>query len=339
MTIEPVTVNCPADVWTKVADGVSAVLLHRKSTMPGGYLWTYRLAGNPAPTDASEGVVAFDEGDTKNFQTELPVDIYIRPLRQAGIVRVDVGLGGIGNLVDVLVRDADAPPIILPLVSAIADTTLTNAVAVDDKTFDVDSTTGIIVGVHLRIITLSGFYDGEVVALVGSTVEVDSPLDAAFLAGSQVTISSMEMAVDGSVTPVEFVLRTGGPSIAATGDITRIMMSCRTATPVNLSLFGDLPRLRNGIILRKINGDIDNVFNAKSNQDLVLLAHDWQPTAAINPAQGADGFSWRLTFAGQDKLGVALRVGPDGNLIVIVQDDLSGLLSLNMLVEGHLEIP
>jgi len=35
-------------------------------------------------------------------------------------------------------------------------------------------------------------------------------------------------------------------------------------------------------------------------------------------------------------MGVTVRIGPDDDLQVLIQDDLSSLISLEMIVEGHL---
>ena len=88
-------------------------------------------------------------------------------------------------------------------------------------------------------------------------------------------------------------------------------------------------------MFRHTNGTKQNVWVARSNRDLAVLAYDWTPYTASNLAQGIDGFSWRLTFGGQEKLGVALRVGQDDNLELIVQDDLRVLTNLCIMLEGH----
>lgn len=63
--------------------------------------------------------------------------------------------------------------------------------------------------------------------------------------------------------------------------------------------------------------------------------YDFTVYEASNPSQGIDGFCGRLTFGGQSKLGVVLRVGPDENLQLIVQDDLSYLVDFEIMLEGH----
>ena len=55
--------------------------------------------------------------------------------------------------------------------------------------------------------------------------------------------------------------------------------------------------------------------------------------------QGANGFIARLTFAGQDKMGVAIRLAINEDMEIIVQDDLSSLLKLTVVAEGSIVQP
>ena len=65
------------------------------------------------------------------------------------------------------------------------------------------------------------------------------------------------------------------------------------------------------------------------------MGYDWTPYLATNPQQGQDGFLFRLTFAGMNKLGVAIRLNPGEDLQFLVQDDLSGITVLEVTAEGH----
>ena len=143
------------------------------------------------------------------------------------------------------------------------------------------------------------------------------------------------MAVNGSVTPVVFKHRLGTPSTPSETDITRMIITCTATSTIDLSKFGDLPALIRGIVFRKVNGSKENIFNAKTNADIANIMYDFTVYDSSNPAQGLDGFTARLTFAGQSKLGVSLRVAQDENLEMLIQDDLTGLDSLSVILEGH----
>jgi len=244
---------------------------------------------------------------------------------------------------DVFIQDQASSPLILPLAQELGSNTLAIAAVLDEYTIQVTSSAGMTVGNHIRIINpaTDRFYAGTIRVIATNVITLDSPLDFAFPAGSQVTWSNINLAVNGSVTPVHFHLRTGTPSIPSSVDITRVTLVCECASAVDLSKFGDLTALSKGIVFRKYNGETGetkNIFNVKANKDLVALAYDWTPFVASNPALGVDGFSWRLTFNGQEKMGIVLRVFQDGQLGMIVQDDLSGLTSLMCIVEGHIVV-
>lgn len=239
--------------------------------------------------------------------------------------------------VPVNLQDQTSQSIIVPFVNKLSDTSLTADTVIDAYTVSVVSVTNMSVGDHIRIINAAAdkFYFGTILAINALVVTVDTPLDFVYVSGSNVTGSNINMAVNGSVTPVTFCLRTGSPSIPSEVDITRFVLQCQAESAVDLNKFGDLAALTNGLVLRRVNGEISNILNVKSNAELSGIAYDWQPYTASNPAQAVDGFACRLTFAGQNKIGVVIRIGQDENLEFIVQDDLTGLTSLIITAEGH----
>jgi len=241
------------------------------------------------------------------------------------------------NVVDVKIQDQTTPMIILPVVLENTRTTLAVEAVQNDNTITVVDSTGFVVGHHLRIVDPSSdrFYYGTILDININVITLDTPLDFEYVLGSQVVDAITNMAVDGSVTPVVFKHRLGVPSTPSDTDITRIIISCEADSPIDLNKFGDLPILTNGLVFRKTNLSNENIFNVKSNSDIANITYDFTVYAASNPAQGIDGFVTRLTFAGQNKLGVAIRIGQDDNLEVIVQDDLTGLVRLTMIAEGH----
>lgn len=87
---DPVLIDCPADIWTKVATNVTIGQIHRKSTKPNGYLQTYRLTGGTAPTDVEEGVPVFGGGSQAEISAAAAIDVYIQPMGSAGKVRTDL---------------------------------------------------------------------------------------------------------------------------------------------------------------------------------------------------------------------------------------------------------
>lgn len=239
---------------------------------------------------------------------------------------------------DTYIQDQHTDVVILPLAQQLGVGTITSIAVEDTYTVTVDNTANADVGTHIRIIdsTDDRYFFGEILTINGLTITVDTPFDFDYPSGSEVTYSNINLAVDGSVTPAHFHLRTGGPSIPSALDITRMIMVCECSSAVDLNKFGNITNgLDKGLVLRQMNGTINNIWNVKKNRDLISLGYDWTTFDASNPAQGIYGFSWRLTFAGQSKMGVTLRISQDGQLGIIVQDDLSSLTNLKCVVEGH----
>ena len=239
---------------------------------------------------------------------------------------------------DVNIQDQTTDPIIVNFNRIDASTTLKDTVAIGDTSIVLTSATGADVGDYLIIFNpdLLRFYKGIILSIDTDTMFLDTPLDVAYPAGSFVDLTTTNMAVDGSVTTQIFGVRGVSPSpIGIAVDITRIIVQCQTATAVDLSKFGDLAALTNGLVLRKRDGRYFNIFNIKTNGELAALGYDWTPYLATNPQQGQDGFLFRLTFAGMNKLGVAIRLRPGEDLQFLVQDDLSGITVLEITAEGH----
>lgn len=218
-------------------------------------------------------------------------------------------------------------------------TTLASNVSVGDLEIEVTSAASISVGNYLGLFTgVSGegnFYFGEVLAVVSTTITLDSPVDFAYRETDPVLSSTREMNVNGAVTPQAFRLQGGGIGSPMTVNINRLLMGCIADSAVDLSKFGDLAALTNGVVLKRGNSNIVNIFNVKTNFDLSLLAYDWTPFVATNPSQGVDGFVWRYTFGGPDKHDTIIELSPGEYLEILIQDDLSGLTQLRVIGAGR----
>lgn len=241
----------------------------------------------------------------------------------------------------VTVQDQTTPSVFILFNQVEVTTTLAVAAVVDDMSITVASAVGINVGSYIGLFntTTDRFYVGTVVALPGGNVlDMDTPIDSSFEIGDVVGSGINNLAVDGTITQT-FTVRGADPGIDVTVDITRIIFQCITDTAVDLSKFGDIVGgLVNGLVLRRVDGTTQNIFNVKTNGDIANIMYDWQPFAADNPVQGVDGFSARLTFAGQSKIGVALRLGPGEDLEFLVQDDLTQIATLKIMAEGHVAL-
>ena len=238
------------------------------------------------------------------------------------------------EIVDRMTIGNTSDTVILPLTELKATTTLAVDASYESRTVELTDSTGFAAGQCLRIIdpTIDRYYCGRIVSMLANNVTIDTPLDANYTSGAQVITANGNMAVDGSVTPVTFKLRHGDPSVSKKFHITRIIFNCITAGAVDLNKFADQTVLTNGLMLRTVNGHTKNNFTLKSNLDIAGLAYDFDVYTASNPSQGVNGFACRFTFL---NLETRLDVETDGNIEVIVQDDLTGITTFRITAEGH----
>lgn len=183
------------------------------------------------------------------------------------------------------------------------------------------------------------FYQAEILSHAANGVNwdvtLDTPLDFAFTTAGGCALSNKNMAVNGSVTPVEFVFSAAGVTAGTEFDITRVIFHITDNVAMDSGTFGGVPKLDNGVVLRVENSITKNIFNAKSNGDFADHAYDieFDPKA---PA-GEYSFRCRKTFAGQSKSGVTIRLATNTSdqLVLIVQDDLTDLTDFHVVVNGH----
>jgi hypothetical protein len=241
---------------------------------------------------------------------------------------------------DVSVQDQYTDPIIVKFNRIDQSTVLAENTSVDSTYIIVDDPTGASAGEYIIIYNpdLARFSKFNILSVSTDTLFIDSPMDVNYPLGSFVDITTTNMAVDASGSIQTFGLRGTSPSpIGITLDVTRIIVHCQTSTAVDLSKFGDISGgLTNGLLLRKRDGRYFNIFNVKTNGELANLAYDFDAQTATNPAQGQDGFVCRLTFAGQNKMGVTIRLEPGEDIEFILSEDYSDLVVLEVIAEGHI---
>ncbi len=173
-------------------------------------------------------------------------------------------------------------------------------------------------------------FQAIVMSVAGDVITVDRPIDHAFsAAGTLGRTITTNMAVDGSATEQIFTVRAG----QTPRDITRFIVTMLSSSSMDDGLFGDLPALARGFVLRIIDGYQETIFNFKKNLDIKQFCYDVNYSARA-PA-GQTGLVARITFAGPDKHGIGLRIAGTDAIQWVVQDDLTGLNELKVAAEGH----
>jgi hypothetical protein len=220
-----------------------------------------------------------------------------------------------------------------------APTTVAVATVIDDLTVELASAAGCTIGDYFGMFNADDrndnrFYHGEILNIATNVITLDTPIDFAFKVGNTAACFTRELNVNGNVTPQTFAVQVGEHADQSI-DINRLIVHMETDSTVSLAKFGDLTKLVKGVVLRRVDGTTNNIWNIKTNGEMKNLCFDWSPTLATNPADNVDGASFRYSFNGQDKHGVAVRLFPGDELQLIIQDDLTGLTQFRVIAEGH----
>ena len=253
--------------------------------------------------------------------------------RSVPIERSNRGAEGVA----VYVQDQTTGILDLPFSRGIAEQTLSLDTAVGAYSVTLTSAASVSVGDILEIsddANGSYFMQAQVLSKASNTVTIDTPVNRVYeTASTTVLISSREMNVDGSSTPVVFSI---SPLAVQSGDIVRAICSITDNSDMDFETFGGISALTKGLVLRINNGDgtFRNISNFKTNGDIENYAFDSR--FEENNGGGVRSFSARLTWAGPSKHGVAIRL--DGSLSesleLLVQDDLTALSSMRWIAQG-----
>ena len=163
-----------------------------------------------------------------------------------------------------------------------------------------------------------------------NTITIDVPIDFVYPTASTFgLIINTNLAVDGSITPRIFKIQAGLTPIF----IRRIIFTITDATVMDDAKFGGLTALTNGIVMRVVDGFQKTILNIKANQDFAQWAYDL--TYSDKAPAGVYGVRSRLTFGGLDKHGMIFELSGTGELQIVVQDDLTGLVTFYVSAQGN----
>lgn len=178
----------------------------------------------------------------------------------------------------------------------------------------------------------------EVISGVGTnTFALDRPLDNAFSTAATIEVVSANMAVLGSVTsPVSFKMI---PDSNQSWHVVRFLLGMVHASAADDSRFGDIVGgLQNGCILRGYNG-LANQYRTftdwKTNAGIKMDMYNLDYTTKA----GGGNFGSNGRGSIRDGTGAVPKLrGANGDFLeLLVQDDLTGLISFNLKGQGHIE--
>jgi len=216
-------------------------------------------------------------------------------------------------------------------------TTLSANADPEDMTLTLTDTTGFTDGKVVGVFSLNEVDDfylgGQIGAPSGSVITVDTPVDVPLASGSAIAATTINMAVDGSSVTQVFQIGPVAAGSTSVVDVTRIMGHILDSTAMDDGKFGGISALTNGVVLRKNDGLITNLWNVKTNADLALICYDFK--YSDKAPGGQFGANFRNSYAGQGNHGVVLELLPTEYLEILIQDDLTGLDEFTMMAQGH----
>lgn len=168
------------------------------------------------------------------------------------------------------------------------------------------------------------------------TIGIDTPLSDIISPTSVIHEESHNMNVNGSVTPAIFSVDMSNRLSSLAFDITQILVHLLDGSAMDDGLFGGIPSLTKGVVIRRVEGDkIHNICNIKNNGDFIntFNSGDYRSKA---PA-GSYAFSSTITMQTLFGTGVVSRLHAVTNdrIEILIQDDLTGLTHFNARVAGH----
>lgn len=292
-----------------------------KNTIGDSGAWAY--------CNAVDGKVSVGETDNNGFYPSLEKRRFVDGNGSELFLEPNGG-------VPVNVQDQTSRPIDLRFSRLLNTTTLAADAVVNTYTVTLTAGHGAVAGNTLGLLDSTidyEVYNAQILVVAGDVLTLDSPISYPFPTATTVAlIATSALNVDGSVTPQVFPLTN---AFDVPVDITRIILHITDASAMDDALFGGLPALTNGIVFRRNENDgtYTNYWNAKTNGRMGEIAYDARYDSKA-PA-GVYGFTAMFSYAGQIMHGVAIRILEGQAIELVVQDDLTGLLSFTITCQGH----
>jgi hypothetical protein len=247
--------------------------------------------------------------------------------------------------VKTFIQDQTSPVLSVPLLIARASIALAVDTVVDSRDITLDPGHGTLVGEVIELADPNElkFMQARVLVVAVNVITLDQPVNRVYTVATGIAQrSSDDMLVDGSSTPQIFSVL---PLPSQAGDMVRIIVLIEGPGDQDSNSFGSDVALTNGCVIRvkESDGNFKNIFNFKTNGDFIIQGFDNAFLQPRVPANNTRAFISRVTWGGQSKHGVVIRLDGSLNeeLQVVIQDDLRTGQGANintrfmLLAEGH----
>jgi len=184
---------------------------------------------------------------------------------------------------------------------------------------------------------LEGTTFPKITAIATNALTLDRPLDHAYVIGATVEVVTTNMAVLGTLaSPISFKAE---PNSDELWHVIRFLFTMTHSTAGDLGLFGNQAALTNGVVLRIYKAEFDQygTFTLfKSNSDIKDNMYD-----VDFDTRSSGGGTYGTTGRGSIKVGTGAVPKVDGAVgdfvEMLIQDDLTGLISYRQKIQGHVE--
>ena len=197
---------------------------------------------------------------------------------------------------------------------------------------------GLSVGDNIAFLEQNGnpeLYLGNIESILVNTITLNNPVPYNFNPSiASVFTFDNDLTVDGSTTTQIFSITN---FFNQEIDIVRFLFHCTDNVVMHDGLFCGNIELNRGVTLRKklLDGTYINYWTIKNNGDWAQLTYDVSYSDKGKPPDSTYGFTTRLTYGGQSKHGVVIRLKKGESIEFLIQDDLTGISTSNLMVEGH----
>jgi len=232
--------------------------------------------------------------------------------------------------VPVNLQDQHTPAVDYFMHIHLGDVTLASTVVPDTNTCTLVTGHGTQVGELLVFKENTRYCECLVVNVATDTITMEAPFDYAFTSAATTFRANINLNVNGETTRIIAHIK---PPSGITWDITRILFHIQDNLDMDDSKFGGITALTNGVVFRVNNNILVKLFTIKSNGMFALRG--FNPQYATKAAAGKYSIRGMRTFAGQNETGVVLRITEDETVEVVIQDNLTGLETFNVVCQGH----
>ena len=348
MTTAPSVLNIPERTWTKIDSGLMIGTLYVLDNSFKYYKTYTEVDGTPPlnsilPDDIDNftGVRIFDNTIIDKLTFFGNIDLYIYCFNpdldsdDTGKILYFPDEDKSSKKVDTFMQDQTTFILDLLLSRKLNSVTLALDTITGSQDITLEPGHGFIIGDWFESWENDLYFQTEVINVVADVITLALPVGIPQTTAAVAWRIDIDMAKDGSISDLIYDFQ---PQQIGKWDIVRAIGVIVHTTAGDDSKFGNLAALTNGVFYRAFNGDLSvfiNLFNVQVNGGYRLRMYDVLYSDKAGP--GLFSTSFRRTFGGQDKTGVVIRMNAEqaDQVQAIIRDDLSGLTSFQMVIQGH----